>query len=141
MVGDYPADSYLPSENELCSIYNVSRVTVREAIRGLEERGFAERQQGKGVLIINKSEELVSNSIHEMIVRNSVDQEHVLEVRKTVELQTARLAAERRTEENLKELTKALDLMKAKNTPIEEYIASDMMFHLTVAKASKKHCF
>ncbi|WP_438824565.1 FadR/GntR family transcriptional regulator, partial [Bacillus sp. JJ1521] len=31
---------YLPTENELATNFNVSRITIREAIRGLEERGF-----------------------------------------------------------------------------------------------------
>ncbi|WP_096188044.1 FadR/GntR family transcriptional regulator [Evansella halocellulosilytica] len=141
MVGDYKANEYLPSENELCTIYQVSRVTIREAIRGLAERGFVERQQGKGVLVINKSDEIVSNAIYSMILRNSVEQKHVLEVRKTVELQTARLAAQRATEDNIQEMKEALESMKTVSSSIEEYIASDMKFHLAIAKASKNIVF
>lgn len=46
--GRYPLDSLLPTENELCQQFNVSRHTVREAIRRLSELGLIAKQQGVG---------------------------------------------------------------------------------------------
>lgn len=55
-----PADSELPSENELIETYNVSRITVRRAIDELEREGFIYKQQGKRGCVreIKKTQEL-----------------------------------------------------------------------------------
>ena len=46
-----PGD-FLPSENKLAKMYNVSRLTVRQALSELAEEGLIERQRGKGTVII-----------------------------------------------------------------------------------------
>ncbi|MEC5243149.1 GntR family transcriptional regulator [Bacillus mojavensis] len=49
--GLYSPAAKLPTENELCSKYNVSRITVRKAILDLVEEGYLIRQQGKGTFV------------------------------------------------------------------------------------------
>ncbi len=49
--GRYPLESLLPTEHELCQQFNVSRHTVREAIRRLSELGFISRQPGVGTRV------------------------------------------------------------------------------------------
>ena len=51
MNGTYPVHSKIPSEQELCDSYHVSRVTVRTALAGLVEEGMLERYQGKGTFV------------------------------------------------------------------------------------------
>ena len=50
--GDYPFQSFLPSENTLTSVYGCSRNTVRRAIAGLIERGYAQAIRGNGVRVL-----------------------------------------------------------------------------------------
>lgn len=50
--GDYPYQSYLPSENELKELYGCSRTTVRRALAALAAEGYVQPQQGRGVRII-----------------------------------------------------------------------------------------
>ncbi|MDK2905300.1 MAG: hypothetical protein PWR12_1376 [Eubacteriaceae bacterium] len=45
---------------------NVSRVSMKEALKDFEERGFVERQQGIGIKVINKSVEVASKSLRTM---------------------------------------------------------------------------
>lgn len=45
----------LPNEILLCSIFNVSRTTIREALRELEINGYIERGRGQGTFILNNS--------------------------------------------------------------------------------------
>lgn len=49
--GEYPIGARIPSERELCEIYGVSRITVRQAIAELTERGVLNRQQGRGTFV------------------------------------------------------------------------------------------
>lgn len=46
--GIYEIGDYLPSENELCKTYSITRTTVRKALDELIKEGFIEKQQGKG---------------------------------------------------------------------------------------------
>lgn len=49
--GDWPVNFKIPTERQLCEIFNVSRITVRQAIKELEEEGYMYRKQGKGTFI------------------------------------------------------------------------------------------
>ena len=49
--GEYPPNSMIPSEAELCEIYNVSRVTVRRAVLDLVQEGLLTRGKGKGTFV------------------------------------------------------------------------------------------
>jgi len=49
--GVYPVHSRIPSEQELCAAYQVSRVTVRKALAELTREGLLRRMQGKGTFV------------------------------------------------------------------------------------------
>jgi GntR family transcriptional regulator len=49
--GEFPAGSKLPNEEALCTRFNVSRITLREAVRGLIEDGYVVRRQGAGTFV------------------------------------------------------------------------------------------
>jgi GntR family transcriptional regulator len=50
--GEWAAGGQIPPEDELCRIYDVSKVTVREAIQELVREGYLKRLQGKGTFVI-----------------------------------------------------------------------------------------
>jgi GntR family transcriptional regulator len=50
-TGRYGPGSQMPTENALCGIYNVSRFTVREALRTLHEDGLISRKRGSGTIV------------------------------------------------------------------------------------------
>jgi GntR family transcriptional regulator len=49
--GEWPAGTQIPTEDELCKTYEVSKVTVREAIYELVREGYLKRQQGRGTFV------------------------------------------------------------------------------------------
>jgi len=51
LTGVYEEGSLLPSENELCSTYNMTRPTVRHALDTLVKEGLILKQQGKGSIV------------------------------------------------------------------------------------------
>lgn len=50
-AGVWPEDSMIPTESELCEEYNVSKITVREAIKILVKDGRLSRKPGKGTFV------------------------------------------------------------------------------------------
>ncbi|GEM03111.1 GntR family transcriptional regulator [Halolactibacillus miurensis] len=53
--GDYSENEKLPSERELCDIYNLSRITVRNALQELEQEEYIYKLHGKGTFVAPKS--------------------------------------------------------------------------------------
>ena len=51
-TGEWPAGNQIPTEDDLCKMYDVSKVTVREAIQELVREGCLKRQQGKGTFVM-----------------------------------------------------------------------------------------
>lgn len=51
LSGEFPLGTKLPNEEQLCDRFSVSRVTVREAVRGLIEDGYVVRRQGSGTYV------------------------------------------------------------------------------------------
>lgn len=51
--GVYNEGDLLPSENELCSLYGLTRPTVRQALSALVNDGFIRKQQGKGSIVMS----------------------------------------------------------------------------------------
>lgn len=49
--GVYPPDSKIPSEQEFCELYNISRPTVRQAISELTNNGYLYKEKGKGTFV------------------------------------------------------------------------------------------
>lgn len=49
--GEYPENTKIPSEQELCEMYNISRPTVRQAISELTNSGYLYKEKGKGTFV------------------------------------------------------------------------------------------
>ncbi len=69
--GAWPVGSQLPTEDELCARFSVSRYTVREALRRLREDGLVTSRQGAGTVVVpppaTDSHELQSMSINDLV--------------------------------------------------------------------------
>ncbi|HAS53763.1 MAG: hypothetical protein A2X56_05700 [Nitrospirae bacterium GWC2_57_13] len=57
-LGEWPAGSQIPTEDELCRIFNVSKATIRMAISDLERKGSLKKKQGKGTFVTYRAPDL-----------------------------------------------------------------------------------
>jgi len=51
LQGEWPAGSQIPSEDRLCELFRVSRITLRHAMRNLETAGLLQREHGRGTFV------------------------------------------------------------------------------------------
>jgi DNA-binding FadR family transcriptional regulator len=102
--GTYPPGDKLPTENELCGIFNVSRTAVREAIKRMSAKGLVSVKRGSGVFITEMSIKNTSEILN-MFFELSVDSNVILntiDARLLIEPMIAREAAKNRTEKHIK---------------------------------------
>ncbi|CAM05161.1 regulatory protein GntR, HTH [Saccharopolyspora erythraea NRRL 2338] len=131
--GEWSLGSRIPPESELVTGLGVGRNTVREAIRALSHSGLLEVRQGDGTFVRATSE--ISGAVRKLC---GSELRHVLEVRRALEVESARLAASARTEQDLRDLEVALhDRDEAvRRMDRETVITKDADFHLRLVQAS-----
>lgn len=127
----------MPSERELAAQYNVSRTSIREALRILELSDIVEIRQGDGTFIKNISLHRVQNELSNVLLQvdNTILFE-MLEVRLILESQCAALAALRASGRDIEKMARALDAMKAADDDEEAGLQADLAFHMAIAEAA-----
>lgn len=131
-----PGDK-LPSERMLSEKFGVSRSNIREAIQKLEFYGILYSKPQSGTFIADIGRIAMSGMMNDILDLEEPDFKALVETRILLELKTVRLAALRRTDEDLKALQYALDAYKNKVLNKEDAVEEDLLFHLAIAKASK----
>lgn len=131
-----PGDK-LPSERMLSEKFGVSRSNIREAIQKLEFFGILKSRPQSGTFIADIGQIAMSGMIDDILRLEDPDFKSLVETRILLELKTVRLAALRRTDEDLKNIREALDAYNAKVLAGKEAVEEDLLFHLAIAKASK----
>ena len=129
-----PGDK-LPNENELASKFNVSRTTLREAIRILVAHKVLEIKRGKGTFVTNY-EDFNENFGLEELSTLKLNVKDLYEMRLIFEPQTAYYAAKRATD---KELERILYYGKLEEKLIlngEDRTDVEQAFHKSIAKAT-----
>lgn len=132
--GEWPIGRRIPAEPELVTALGVGRNTVREAVRALAHAGLLEVRQGDGTFVRATSE--LSGAVRRLCDAELRD---VLEVRHALEVEGARLAAARRSEEELQRLTEILAERDAALAAgeWERMVVTDTAFHLMLVECSQ----
>ncbi|GLW46086.1 transcriptional regulator [Streptomyces sp. NBRC 14336] len=134
-LGLVPAGERLPAERELAERLGISRVTLREVLKVLQDQGLVESRRGRygGTFILPRPTETGSDELRRRIAE--VDIEDVLRFREVLEVGAAELcAAHGLTDEQADRLREAL--AGTRDAPLAEYRRQDTLFHLTLAELS-----
>jgi GntR family transcriptional repressor for pyruvate dehydrogenase complex len=129
----------LPTERELAETFGVSRSVVREAIKVLSAQGLVESRQGSGLYVRNRPIESVTRAIVLSVSPDSDAVERLFEFRRLLEVDAARLAAQRATDRQIEQLG---DIIAAYDPSLEEppnwehFSEVDNTIHSIIASAS-----
>lgn len=133
--------AHLPSEAELADNYAVSRLTIREAIKLLAGRGLLELARGKRAMVREPDGAAFADFLVSLLHNDSKGLFDLIEVRLTLEVQSATLAAKRASRAGIAAIDSALQGMRdaeAATDPEAEarFHNFDVGFHEAVALAS-----
>jgi GntR family transcriptional repressor for pyruvate dehydrogenase complex len=135
--GRLKSGDQLPSERELSEVFQVSRSSVREALRALESQGLLTSRQGDGTYVASQPIESLVNPLATEIYSEKGHQMELFEMRRLIEPQLAYLAAERATVEEITEMERHLLLQEEQVAKGETGGDIDKTFHDALAEAAK----
>jgi len=130
-----PGDK-LPSERMMSEKFEVSRSNIREAIQKLEFYGLLKSIPQSGTFVANIGVTAMNGMIDDILQLKDPDFKSLVETRILLELKTVRLAALRRTDDDLVDIKKALSAFSEKVLKGEDAVQEDLLFHLAIANAT-----
>jgi len=130
----------LPPERDLTKTIGVSRSTLREAFRVLEQQGIIETKPGDGRYIVGLPNLGNKQNLLESLENAAIWD--LLEARETLEIKIVELACERASEQDLLNIREAEMLLSGENKSNIIYpVDADYAFHLAVAEAAQNVVF
>ncbi|KQL44116.1 GntR family transcriptional regulator [Brevibacillus choshinensis] len=134
-AGDWKVGERIPPEPDLVEQLGVSRNTLREAVQALIHTGMLEARQGDGTYVRSSSE--FGAAMHRRLQRSAVFE--ILEVRYGLEREIARLAAQRRTTQDLANIREKLEQAYQLFQDPNAYTQADLAFHKAIVEATKNN--
>lgn len=133
----------LPTERALAEQLNVSRTSVREAMRALEVLGIIQVKQGGGNFIKDRFDDALVEPLSMMFMLNESHPREIVDLRKIIEVESAYRAAERITDDEIEELRGVVDQLRIQTELKNESMSVryDKAFHYTICRISDNYLF
>ena len=137
--GDLAPGEPLPAEEELTGELPVSRTVLREAVKVLAAKGLVESRPKTGTRVRERRFwNLLDPDVLAWRLETGQDASFlrdIIELRRIIEPEAARLAAERATDEEVRELEKTFREMEAAGSDPDAYLDPDLRFHALILDA------
>jgi len=127
----------LPSERQLSEKFKIGRTYVRDAIKKLEFYGVLKTQAQSGTFVAGLGLNALEGLIEGILEIEGNDFKSLIETRVILEIEAARLAAERRSDKNLEELEELINKFHDEVHKGNSAVETDFLFHLKIAEASQ----
>lgn len=141
LSGELKPGSRLPSERELGGQFGVSRTVIREAVRTLGARGVLDVRSGSGLTIAPMDSTAIAQSMQLFLSTRGIDYPLVHEARSTLEIEIARIAAERADAADVARLRATADEMRRAAGDAVAVSRADVDFHRELAHATHNELF
>jgi GntR family transcriptional regulator, transcriptional repressor for pyruvate dehydrogenase complex len=135
--GQLGRGSRLPSEPRLAEMLNVSRASLREALKGMMFLGLLKATPGDGTYLQPSLSSMVSRHFQWMLLLQEVKYFELYELRQILEPAAAALAARRATPEDHQQMRAALAAMRAAVHDPGLFVRAEMEFHDAITQGSK----
>lgn len=132
----HPGD-VLPAEARLAERLGVSRPIVREALKSLQGQGIVEVMNGKGAVVRSLSNGILTSYFSRAIQINRASILELMDVRRGIEFESARLAAQHRSAEQLEQMRSIVSQMQSAIDDPQAYSQLDVQLHILIAQASQ----
>lgn len=126
----------LPPERELAVMFNVSRASLREALRALSAMNIIEMRQGDGTYIASLEPQRLVEHLEFVFSLDDSTFIQLFEARKIVEVGIVSLAAQRITDEQITALEESLNQAEDSLDKTESFLAADLALHKTITEAA-----
>lgn len=136
----YKPGEKLPSERELVDQFQVSRVTVREALRNLQRSGLVTVKRGiyAGAYVSEPTADPITENFENLIRLGRIDYSHLIDARMYIEPLAAETAAKHRTREDISRLNELLDnATSVVDRSWKQARLTNVKFHCEVAKITR----
>ena len=137
--GKLKAGDQLPSERELAETFQVSRASVREALRALETHGLIISRTGMGNFIADLPVEALVAPLAKLLTEEKNALADIFELRKLIEPQIASMAAERATVSDIERMKRLLDKQSEQVQRGATGVDADTEFHFAIGRATQNH--
>ncbi len=134
--GEWKVGQRVPPERELVAMTGASRVSVRGALQRLATLGIVESRQGEGTFVCEPQGGEYMNVLLPMILASCPELDDLLEFRLIIEVEMARLAAQRRTDEHIRQMKESYLLLKACKDDNRQAFEYDFRFHTQISDAT-----
>ena len=131
----------LPTERELASMLNVSRSSLRQALKVLQTMGVLEARQGSGTYLSQSAERILRQPTDLLIPLRGISFAEVFQARRAIEAEACESAALNASDSDLQKLQRELDAMRLHLREPGAYFRHDMAFHRQIAVASGNNVF
>ena len=136
-TGELKPGDKLPPERKLADHLGVGRGPVRDAIRKLEFYGILKTQPQSGTVVAGMGMKALEGLITDVLQLETNDFASLVETRVILEVNAARFAAMRRTDDDIVAIKNALSEYESKISEGVPAVEEDLLFHLKIAEASK----
>ena len=140
MKGGFAPGEALPTENALCALFGVSRTTVREAVMRLHGKGLLDGGPRTGMKVLPTSKwNQLDGDVLRWRAAGGMDPEfadQLYEVRGCIEPQACRLAAERASAADLRQIGLLFAALANDDGDVASHVAADVAFHLAIFAAT-----
>lgn len=139
--GTFSTEIALPPEADLAALLNVSRPTMREAVRSLSERGVLRVVHGRGTFVEPRERWHDLPTVIDVISRETSPRElglQLTQVRRMIEVGASGLAATNRSDADVERMTQLLDQYDEASAcgDVEATVRIDLDFHWAILDAS-----
>lgn len=132
-------DSKLPSERQLAATLGLSRNSIREALRSLENMGIVESRHGQGSFLVNHISQSLGSTLSLLLFMDACSSKEIRQLRRSIEISAYLLAVKQIQGTQIQELSRCFNALE--NSSLEERATLDKQFHDTLIQFSGNRMF